>query len=90
MTTEPLGSPSDLLASESDSQYCTRCGHRRMDQLRMCAYCRFDLDTPSRAEVASLEPSTPTVRRVPSDEPIAIGRGPSGGRTRWLLLGPIA
>jgi hypothetical protein len=88
--TEPARSPSDLFEPESDSQYCMRCGHRRMDQLRMCAYCRFDLDTPGPAEAAQLGPTTPTVRLVPSDEPVAITRGPGGGRKRWLLLGPIA
>ncbi len=56
----------------------------------MCAYCRFDLETPNPAEPATLGPTTPTVRLVPADEPVAISRGPGGGRKRWLLLGPIA
>lgn len=56
----------------------------------MCAYCRFDLETPSAAEAGTLGPTTPTVRLVPADEPVPISRGPGGGRKRWLLLGPIA
>jgi hypothetical protein len=90
MITEPEPSPSDHVALGSDTQYCPRCGHHRAGQLRLCGYCRFDLDAPVRAEAASLEPSTPTVRLVPPDEPLASGTGPKGGRKRWLLLGPIA
>jgi hypothetical protein len=90
MTTVPEGSPSDQFLLAPDIQYCPRCAHFRTGHLRLCAYCRFDFETPSPVAAADSGPPTPSVRLVPSNEPVAAGIAPWERRKRWLLLGPIA
>jgi hypothetical protein len=90
MTTELMRSPSDQLATGPDLRYCPRCGHHRVGELRLCAYCRFDFETPIPGATVSTGPPTPSVRIVPSDAPPPPGMGPLERNRRWLLLGPIA
>ena len=91
MTIVRLGSPGDSDLQEPDLKYCPRCGQYRAGQLRLCAYCRYDFETPMPGEIISTGPPTPSVRIVPADAPPPPGTWPLGQRTkRWLLLGPIA
>jgi hypothetical protein len=90
MTTEFGGTFSDQLALGVDAQYCPRCSHRRVGQLRLCSYCRFDFDVPDPAVAAPTGPPTPSVRLVSPDEPLPVGSAGWGRSKRWLLLGPIS
>lgn len=90
MTTLDVGSPSDQFALGPDPQYCSRCGHRRMNQMRLCGYCRFDFEAPIPEVERPSGPPTPSVRLVPPDELPEAGAARWGRSKRWLLLGPIA